>query len=299
MTGREVISEVVVRALDGAKEQPDMRAAGRALGTSARILAETVRTALLPLAAVNIGVRKFEDYLRGKFADELDDATSSIPEDLLQEPPLNIAGPVMQGLSYTHESEQLRRMFLALLATSMDASREDEAHPAFADIVRQLAPDEASVLAALFRLDGGVDIVRYQKRYDNPRGVSVVQDNVLPLLTDTDRATLPGYVKIAGWVNNWVRLGLIEVDYENAFARPDRYLWVDDWPSTIALRAALGDALRIDKGAVTTTAWGRAFAQAVNAGATENSPYRFQQEGSSSAEDSADAEDSDIDAPPS
>lgn len=100
MTGREVISEVVVRALDGAKDQPDMRAAGRALGTSARIIAETVRTAFLPFAAINFGVRKFGDYLREEFPNEFDKATSSIPEDLLREPPLNVAEPVMQGLGF-------------------------------------------------------------------------------------------------------------------------------------------------------------------------------------------------------
>ena len=254
-----------------------MRAAGRALGTSARILAETVRTALLPLAAVNLGVRKFEDYLRGRFADELDAATAHIPEESLQEPPLNVAGPVMQGLGFSYESEELRAMFLALLATSMNSSKT-EAHPAFADIVRQLDPDEALILEAALRDEPrGVAVASFHRRVDPEGNIVALANNVLPLLDWEEPAgTGPDLQRFAAYVDNWVRLGLVEVDYARAFSIPGRYDWLERWPLPVHLRRAVGADLVTERGRLTVTDWGRRFATAVNVSGRDKGRYSFE-----------------------
>ncbi|MFB8893025.1 DUF4393 domain-containing protein [Microbacterium plantarum] len=265
MSGKEVIAEVVGRTLDTAKDNPDMRAAGSALGASLRIVAETVRTALLPLAVANLGVRKFEEYIRGKFADELDNATATIPEESLQEPPLSIAGPVMQGLAYTYESEELRRMYLALLATSMDSARDTTAHPAFADVIRQLDPREAVILGAIMRAPGGVGAVRYSKRI-SPLSTLPIQDHVLPIWADTSRLGALSWSQLAAYVENWSRLGLVAIDYARQFASAERYGWVDEWPTTVRWKEMHGDDLMIERGSLTLTTWGEQFARALRLG---------------------------------
>ena len=65
------------------------------------------------------------------------------------EPPLEIAGPVLEGLKYTSEFSVLASMFENLLARAIDKERAREAHPAFVTIIKQLAPDEALLLCYL------------------------------------------------------------------------------------------------------------------------------------------------------
>lgn len=246
-----------------------MRAAGKALGTSARIVAETVRTALLPFALVNLGVRKFESYLREKFADELDEATAHIPEESLQEPPLNVAGPVMQGLTFTHESEELRRMFLALLATSMDATKTGSTHPAFADVIRQLDPDEAQVLEAVLAADLPLDLLQYEVTADSG-GTRILRRATIPVL----RAGEPVLdEKLSRYVDNWSRLGLVETITSREFTHSERYGWVDSWPLTVALRALHREALVITRGGLYVTDWGEQFARAINVPSSADNPY--------------------------
>lgn len=278
MTGKEVISEVVVRALDGAKEQPDMRAAGRALGTSARILSETVRTALLPLALVNLGVRKFENYLRDKFPDELDAATADIPEDALQEPPLSVAGPVMQGLTFTHESEALRRMFLALLATSMNVKQAEHAHPGFADIISQLRGDEAVLLSALLDTQTGLPIVRYESADpEDVRSRTPISRHLLPLRYNTRLVADPIEPdRLAVFVDNWIRLGLVEVNYSRQYAEPGVYDWAEEHVQTQTLRDQHGEQLIVDYGVLEVTDWGQEFSLAITPGPDQHSGYRFE-----------------------
>ena len=52
----------------------------------------------------------------------------------------------MQGLSYTFDEPDLKDLYLNLLTTATDDRRTDDAHPAFADVIKQLTPSEARLL---------------------------------------------------------------------------------------------------------------------------------------------------------
>ena len=233
-----------------------MRAAGVALAKSARVVAETVRTALIPLALVNIGVRRFEEYIRTKFVDELDEATASIPEASIQEPPLNIAGPVMQGLTYTYESDELRKMFLSLLATSMDSAKDGTAHPAFADIIRQIDAEEAHYLRSVLR---GVSAPIVEVRSGDATNYTLRIKHLLNVLRDGVPDTNP---RIAAYVENWVRLGLVRADYTKSFTAAAQYDWTQTRPEILDARAADSETT-LHHGVLEVTPWGRDFAAAV------------------------------------
>jgi hypothetical protein len=55
------------------------------------------------------------------------------------------------GLSYTFEEPSLKDLYLNLLATASDDRRADQAHPAFAEIIKQLTPDETKLLNSTLR----------------------------------------------------------------------------------------------------------------------------------------------------
>lgn len=66
---------------------------------------------------------------------------------------------------------------------------------------------------------------------------------------------------------NWVRLGLVSVDYYKTLTVEERYAWVDGNPQVIRLRREM-DAeelkrVEIQKGVLETTAFGEAFHKVV------------------------------------
>src|SRR5258708_917818 len=54
--------------------------------------------------------------------------------------------PTLEGLSLTGENTLLSEFFINLLANSIDKTKQDFAHPAFPNIIKQLSHDEAVIL---------------------------------------------------------------------------------------------------------------------------------------------------------
>lgn len=80
------------------------------------------------------------------FKQDLKKELSKIPEENQQEPRLCVAGPAMEAAKYFVEEDSLRQMFAKLVASASDSSKFIKAHPAFVNIISQLAPFEANIL---------------------------------------------------------------------------------------------------------------------------------------------------------
>lgn len=65
-----------------------------------------------------------------------EDAEDEVPEERLIAPDPRYVGPLLMHGQFYKE----------LLAREMDEDRQDEAHPGFTDIARQLSADEATIL---------------------------------------------------------------------------------------------------------------------------------------------------------
>lgn len=70
-----------------------------------------------------------------------------VPEERLCEPAPNVVVPAIQQLSYSYDSAELRRLYVNLLAASMDRERRGGAHPSFVNLIGQMTPDEAKIMA--------------------------------------------------------------------------------------------------------------------------------------------------------
>ena len=69
------------------------------------------------------------------------------------------------------------------------------------------------------------------------------------------------------WVDNWVRLGLIEVDYTRHLVSDERYLWAEERPELERLGRSDTrgkGAFTLGKGMVRTTDFGKRFLVAVS-----------------------------------
>ena len=66
-------------------------------------------------------------------------------ENIITPDPM-VAGPTIEALRFSGCHDDIREMFLNLLATSIDETTANTAHPSFVNIIQQLTSDEAKIL---------------------------------------------------------------------------------------------------------------------------------------------------------
>lgn len=127
---------------DIAEKNPE---ATKELGKTAVTLTKAINVALTPISLVVWGYDKISDFLQKKLSEKL----KNIPEDNIITPPINIAGPTIEAMRFTGENDELREMYVNLLASSMNRDTSNNAHPRFLEIIKNLTPDEAKILKYL------------------------------------------------------------------------------------------------------------------------------------------------------
>lgn len=68
-----------------------------------------------------------------------------IPPENITEAPPEVAIPIIEKLSYV-TNEELRNLYIELLAKASIKEENDKAHPSFINIINSLSPDEAALL---------------------------------------------------------------------------------------------------------------------------------------------------------
>jgi hypothetical protein len=257
-TGFEVIGQVIKAAGDN----PEVKAAGKNLGQTALTVTKTINNVLMPLALINYGFEKARVYFSTKFEKDMAEKTADIPPEYLVEPKASIAGPALQGLAFTHEEPDLKEMYLNLLKNAMDGRSSSIAHPAFVEIIRQLSSEEVTVLPVFLKGSGMNTIVEVRSEIPMKDGWMPIRKHLLNLTLNGIPEDMP---KIPMMVDNWIRLGLVNVDYKSIANPPSEYDWIQTRPELLELRKSLqqGHALTFAKGVIVRTAFGGDFATAV------------------------------------
>ena len=129
-----------------------------------------------------------------------------IPEDKIVEPEPYVAVPALQQLSYSLDSEELRELYANLLASSMNIDKKGEVHPAFVDIIKQLAPDEAKLLK-YFSSQEVIPAIEIQLKSESGKGYTVLDKLDLHI----PGGMLDVYDNYRVYVENLCRLQLIEM----------------------------------------------------------------------------------------
>ena len=255
----------VAEIISVAKGNPDARAAGANVAKSLAIVTETVKTVLLPLAALNYGARRAQEYFQTKFESDMSKRTVGIPADDVVAPKASVAGPALQGLAFSHDEEELKDLYLGLLATSMDGRSPGAAHPAFAEVIRQISVDEVKLLESGLKYAGGsLAIASIRRTRTDPTGYVTIVRHVLN--TRNEAGEQSEHNLLSAYVDNWVRLGLFEVSFAEHLLDDGSYDWVAERPEFIAASGKPipeGWRLEFQKGIMTRTEFGAAFARAV------------------------------------
>lgn len=144
----------------------------------------------------------------------LEEKLQNTPPELIQPPEPHIAVPALQYISYCMDNEELRDMYANLLANSMNSVVKNGVHPGFVEIIKQLSPDEAKFLKYM-RTNKAIPTIslRYVYADFNKGGINVVKEFTnVPMLANCEQI-----YNGEQYIDNLVRLGLLERDSVNAF----------------------------------------------------------------------------------
>lgn len=254
-------ADVKKELLEISKESPAMKSAAEKYARRVAVKQTILLKLYQPLARL-LGVAR--EYFDDEFAGEMAEKTAHIPEERLVPPLPSVALPAMQGLSYSLDEPDLKEMYLNLLATATDSSVSEAAHPSFAEIIKQLSAAEARLLLSVLQSQV-LPIARLARKALEGPGETDLLSHLLDI-RDT-ASNLPSEVKsLSVWVDNWVRLGLVEVDYTRTLVHEAHYEWVEQRPEFERLRdedQRGSESIAIEKGILKPTDFGRRFAKAV------------------------------------
>jgi Abortive infection alpha len=246
-----------------AGDNPDVKETGQNLGKTALTITKAINNFLLPLAAVNFAFEKAQIYFLENFQQDLSKKVAGIPPEQIVEPKASVAGPALQGLAFTHEEVNLKDMYLSLLATAMDGRVAEDAHPAFVEIIKQLNSEEANLICGILQSQIPIPIVEVRLTVEN--GWRTLLTHLLDL-TSSETSDQIEDPKIPAMVDNWIRLGLVSVDYGKTLTEAGLYDWIENRPEVARYRQENANdvqQLNFAKGFIERTSLGIQFAKAV------------------------------------
>ena len=219
------------------------------------------------LPGILLGVPR--QYFQNEFFDDMAERLADVPEEELVTPRTSVAGPAMLGLGFTVEEPQLKAMYLNLLAAASDKRVQASAHPSFAEVIKQLSASEAESLAAVLKSPLHLPIIEIRVKAataEKPQaeGATTAATHVLDWRNTGEQVLMPGG---AMFVDNWIRLGLVTVDYASWLIAPQAYSWVDTNPEMVSARKQFDTEefkrVEFTKGILKPTEFGRSFERVV------------------------------------
>ena len=210
----------VITTMSNAIQQNLPNTANETDGVISTVVGFFNNVVLYPVKKANLTFRyKLED-----FEDDLKKKTQHIPEENLQGPPVMIAGPVLEGLRYTYDEEELREMYENLLASAMDNRTVYKTHPSFVDTIKQMSAIDAHVVKRLSELED----IRCVKFTFNVKNSTKAYVDAMPNYFIEELCELGDPFILSSSLINLQRLGIITIiegglkgtDYETIKKHP-------------------------------------------------------------------------------
>lgn len=234
--GKNALDEdnpVKAKLLELSEDSSAMKSAAESFAKRVAIRQAILTKIYEPLAKL-LGIQT--DYFDNHFADDLAERIAHIPDEAVVSPPPSLALPAMQGLGWSLDEPDLKEMYLNLLARATDGRRSDQAHPSFADIIKQLSSAEAKYLILCLRKPSkSLPIVNLRAKHSDGSGYNTVLTNLIDSLDGQVRNRFADPSE-GVWLDNWARLGLITISYAEHLTATDAYGWVDSRPETVAVK---------------------------------------------------------------
>lgn len=203
----------------------------------------------------NIADKKRVKYAHSleQFREELENSVSKIPPEKRTEPSLQTTAQALENAKYCIEEKELRQMFTSLISNSMNTDFSKDIHPSFAEILKQMAPLDASIIKCFKdSKTNGYPLCRFQ--YRSEKGYILLLDNVF---LQYPNPYLPGN-SLA--ISSLSRLGLLDILYDQ-WLPTGSYTPFKEHPWYKLLQEKFPDkSVELQMGIVRLTPLGRSFA---------------------------------------
>ena len=207
--------------------QPAAQEIGKAFGT----IAKTVNVALSPVSALIWGYDQIKDFVDNKVTEKL----QGVPEEDIITPPPHIVAPALESLRYTGSIDELKDLYANLIASSMDSSTTEDAHPSFVEIIKQLSSTEAKLLTVFISATTKPIISVRNTREDDTAGFFKFRNfSLLDERSETD-----DHNRRPNQLDNLCRLGLIEIPDEEKIVADGAYKGLEEHPFIQAMVDAI------------------------------------------------------------
>jgi len=143
-------------------------------------------------------------YKLDKFKQDMEKKTDKIPSDKLVDPPLAIAGNIMESLKYTFDVKKIREMYINLLASAMNLDTVKLTHTAYVEIIKSMMPLDAIIFQKIVNYEHNLACGRVTIGFDTK-----VYTNAMPEMFIPDLLCEEDPFLISSSITNLCRLGLI------------------------------------------------------------------------------------------
>lgn len=190
-----------------------------------------------------------------QYRKQLAQSIEQIPEDKKVAPSIQVTAQALENSKYCVSSEELRTLFVNLISGSMNSDYEPLVHPSFSEIIKQMAPLDASLLQD-FKKRSKMPIVNYNLSL--PSG-SVSIDKYI-YFTLSQSYAYPYAASIA----SLERFGLLRVSFTEMLVDEARYKIFENFPYYFHLKRKYEDTnankiLKVEKGFCELTPLGLHF----------------------------------------
>jgi hypothetical protein len=256
---------LVTEIIKAAGDSKHVKEAADNLGQTAVTLTKTINNVLVPLAAINFAFDKAREYFSGRFQEDMAAKAANIPPENIIEPKASVAGPTLQGLAFAHEDSNLKEMFLNLLTTAMDSRVSNFAHPAFVEIIKQLDGEDARLVRGVLISDIPTPMIQVRGIRPDNNSYITLQTHILNLTNTLTKEPVEDK-NLPAMIDNWIRLGLVTVDYDKHLSDLQSYSWSESRPEVKNIGAAMPEGIariEIQKGIMSRTDLGKRFSKSI------------------------------------
>lgn len=173
---------------------------------------QTINNGLSVGDAVEMAFKLFREHYPQFQAEVLQDLRQMVTQELAEKKPQSIVEPsprivvnTLQSASNTEEID-VRKMYAKLLASSLDSSTSQKAHPAFPKIIDQMSAFDARLMKKIVDINNSIPVAVVQFVFDSQYLTSVMPHYYSPYFDD-----LNDYWATSISIENLARLQLINL----------------------------------------------------------------------------------------
>lgn len=182
-----------------------------------------------------------------KYNKELQATINKIPKERKVEPDIQIVAPALEASKYCVEKEELRKMFVNLIASSMDNAKVTGVHPIFTDIISKLSSTDALLFKTIANekfdddcviFGASIERISFSLTILEQLGLVVTKGNKENDKDNLKKNIISNDIRLyKSFINNLTIIDFaFDALYENIFDRITNYLVEKNLPGEIFLQ---------------------------------------------------------------